>query len=147
MWSAYLQHKILSGDAKSAKEQLARAMQSLSRHKHVYVISKHALAEMDSGSVDRGRVLFEELLNSYPKRTDLWNMYIDKEVKMQNYEEARQLFDRMVGSKLNTKNVKAAFKKYLAFEVQHGDEVTQGEVKTKAREYVSNLTAAAAADV
>ena len=113
--------------------------QSLSRHKHIEVLTKYALAEFDVGSVDRGRVVFEEMLGSYPKRTDLWHVYVDKEVKSGNVPQARGVFNRLIASKLNVKNMKAAFKKFLAFEKMHGDEAAAAEVLQKAKEYAGSI--------
>ena len=114
-------------------------MQSLSRHKHVEVLSKYALAEFDVGSADRARVVFEELVSSFPKRTDLWHIYVDKEIKLNNFAQARQLLDRMISSKLNVKNIKAIFKKYLDFEKRHGTVENQESVKQKARDYAASI--------
>lgn len=139
VWMAYHQFKLRTGDADAAKAQLARSMQSLSRHKHVETISRYALAEFDYGSADRGRVVFEDLLTNYPKRSDLWHLYVDKEVKLGNALQARQLFERMITSKASARNMKAVFKKYLSFEITHGTETTQEAVKQKAREYVSSI--------
>lgn len=139
VWMAYHQFKLRSGDADAAKAQLARSMQSLSRHKHVEVISKYAMSEFDFGSADRARVVFEDLLTTYPKRSDLWHLYVDKEVKLGNVIQARQLFERMIASKTKAQNMKTVFKKYLAFEISHGTEDTQELVKQKAREYVSSI--------
>ncbi len=139
VWIAYQAFKLRINEVKAAKELLARSLQSLSRHKHIEVISKYALQEFDVGSPDRGRVLFEELLSNYPKRTDLWHLYVDREIKGKNLQQARQLFDRMIASKSSTRNMKATFKKYLSFELQYGDEQTQEAVKQKAREYVQNI--------
>lgn len=125
--------------ANEAKKELARALQSLSQHKHLEVIKHFALAEFDHGSIDRGRVLFEEMLSNYPKRTDLWHIYVDKEAKLNNVQEARQLFERMITLKTSAKNMKAIFKKYLFFESRFGDEQTQEMVKEKARDYVNSL--------
>jgi rRNA biogenesis protein RRP5 len=139
VWIQYLQFKLRTGDAQAAKAQLARSLQSLSRHKHVEVISKYALAEFEIGSVDRGRVVFEDLLTSYPKRTDLWHLYVDKEVKLGNVAQARQLFERMITAKASARNMKTVFKKYLAFETSHGTEETVEAVKQKARDYVNSI--------
>lgn len=139
VWIAFHLMKLRSKDVKGAKEQLSRSLQSLSKHKHVEVISKYALAEFEVGSPERGRVVFEDLLNTYPKRTDLWHLYVDREVKLGNVRQARQLFERMIHSSLSARNMKTVFKKYLTFESQYGDEASQDAVKQKAREYVSNL--------
>lgn len=129
--------RIKQQEEKKAKELLTRSLQALSRHKHVEVISRYALAEFEHGSVDRGRVLFEELLSSYPKRSDLWHVYVDKEVKLGNIAEARRLFERMEAAKFSTHNMKSVFKKHLAFETQHGTQEDQQRVKDAARAYVN----------
>jgi rRNA biogenesis protein RRP5 len=102
-------------------------------------LARYAVCEFDVGSEDRGRSVFEELVGSYPKRTDLWHVYVDKEVKSGNHLQARQLFERMVASRSSAKAMKAAFKKFLSFEQLHGSPEQQEAVKTKAREYVSSI--------
>lgn len=139
VWMAYHLLKLKAGDVAGAKAQLSRSLQALAPHKHVEVIRSFALAEFDHGSMDRGRVLFEELLSNYPKRNDLWNVYVDKEVKLGHVVQARQLFERMIALKVSPKVMKTVFKKYMAFESQHGDARSQELVKQKAREYVSTL--------
>ena len=139
VWSAYQLFRMRIGDFKGAKELLARSMKSLSRHKHVETIQLFALAEFDIGSADRARVLFEDLLSSYPKRTDLWHVFVDKEIKLGNLAQARQLFERMIATKASTRNMKLFFKKYLAFETAHGAARLQEAVKQRAREYVQSL--------
>ena len=129
--------RIKQNDDKKSKELLSRSLQALSRHKHVEVISKYALAEFELGSVDRARVLFEELLSSYPKRSDLWHIYVDKEVKLGNIVEARRLYERMEAAKFSAHNMKTVFKKHLAFENQYGTPEDQQRVKEAARAYVS----------
>lgn len=139
VWMAYQHYLLRRGDDKGAKSMLGRSMQSLSRHKHVEVITQYGLKEFEYGSMDRGRVIFEELLNSYPKRSDLWHIYVDKEVKYHNIPQARQLFERAIASKYSSKNMKTIFKKFLTFESTHGSEASIDEVKEKARVYVSSL--------
>ena len=134
-----LSHVVLIGEDKKAKALLSRSLQSLSRHKHIEVISKYAIAEFEFGSCDRARVLFEELLSAHPKRTDLWHIYVDREIKLGKYQEARSLFDRLVASKLSARNMKAVFKKYLAFESKHGTLEDQERVKLAAQQYVERM--------
>jgi rRNA biogenesis protein RRP5 len=143
VWSAYQLYCLRQHKIDQAKQLLTRSLQSLSKHKHVQVITWFACAEYDFGSVDRARVLFEELLASYPKRLDLWHVYIDKEIKAKhgaNYlDYVRTLFDRLVHSKQKPKQMQTVFKKYLEFEVKNGNQTTQAHVKTKAKEYVENI--------
>lgn len=139
VWMAYHALKLHQQDIAGAKAQLSRALQALAPHKHVEVIRHFAMMEFDTGAVDRGRVLMEELLSSYPKRNDLWTVYVDKEVKLGNVVPARQLFERMIALKVSPKVMKTVFKKYLLFENKYGDERSQELVKQKAREYVSSI--------
>lgn len=124
------------GDSEGGKRELSRALQSLSPHKHVETISRYALCEYESGSESNGRVLFEDLVASYPKRSDLWFVYIDQETKRNHVTNVRQLFNRIIAIPFSNKVMKTIFKKFLAFEVQYGNESTQEEVKGKAKAFV-----------
>ena len=137
VWMRYQLLRIKQNEERKAKELLSRSLQALSRHKHVEVISRYALAEFEYGSVDRARVLFEELLSSYPKRSDLWHVYVDKEIKLGNITEARRLFERMEAAKFSAHNMRTVFKKHLSFENQFGTTEDQQRVKEAARAYVS----------
>lgn len=139
VWIAYQRFKIRNNDEKGAKELLSRSMKSLLPHKHVEVILQFAIAEFENGYYEQGRVVFEDLISSYPKRSDLWNVYVDKEIKYKHYAHARRIFERMISMKTNSKNIKTVFKKYLAFETQYGNEAGQELVKQKARDYVNSL--------
>jgi hypothetical protein len=55
-----------------------RALLSLPRHKHIKFISQTAILEFKCGVPDRGRSMFEGILREYPKRTDLWSIYLDQ---------------------------------------------------------------------
>ena len=44
----------------------------------VQVLSQAALIEFHKGSADRGRSIFESILRNYPKRLDLWSVYLDQ---------------------------------------------------------------------
>lgn len=128
----------------------------------VKTVLKFAQLEFKIGSPERGRTLFEGLVASFAKRTDLWNVYIDMETTHggggpESFTRVRGLFDRMLGLGLNAKKSKFVFKKWLAFEEkvrwpltsrrlqtdprvsQHGSEADQEEVKTRARDYVLSL--------
>jgi rRNA biogenesis protein RRP5 len=114
-------------------------MKSLSRHKHIEVLTKFALMAFDLKKQDAARAVFESLLETYPKRVDLWHVYVDREMKLGHIPEARHLFERLITLKTTPKNLKTVFKKYLAFEMAHGTITQQAYVKEKAREYVNSL--------
>ena len=139
VWSAYELFKMRIKDAEGAESVYRRALQSLSRHKHAEFIIKTALGAFDMNYIDRGRHLFEEFLSANPKRNDIWHVYLDKEIKMGHINEARLIFDRMIVMKINPKNMKTIFKKYLSFESKYGTVESQELVKQKAKDYVQSL--------
>ena len=61
-----------------------------------FIVHRFAQNEFEHGSVERGRLVFEGLMASYPKRLDLWNVYLDKEVKGGEVRAARNLLERLV---------------------------------------------------
>ena len=48
-----------------------------------------AQMEFRHGDVERGRTIFENLISSFPKRTDVWSIYIDMLVQLERFDEAR----------------------------------------------------------
>ena len=55
----------------------------------VDVISKFAQFEFKYGEMERGCTMFESLLSSYPRRVDLWSIYIDMLIKKTELERVR----------------------------------------------------------
>ena len=49
------------------------------------MFSKFAQLEFRFGEPERGKTMFEGLLSSYPKRVDVWSIYMDVLVKVKNY--------------------------------------------------------------
>ena len=80
------------------QELLAEAVKRLPRSKHLEVTSKFAQLEFSLGSPERGRTIFEGIVAAFPKKLDIWNVYLDQEVKLyaQGGRRARQLFERLV---------------------------------------------------
>ncbi|KAK6941973.1 S1 domain [Dillenia turbinata] len=115
-----------------------RALLSLPRHKHIKFISQAAILEFKCGVPDRARTMFEEILREYPKRTDLWNIYLDQEIHLGDIDIIRALFERALSLSLPPKKMKFLFKKYLEYEKSHGDEERVDYVKRKAMEYAES---------
>lgn len=55
----------------------------------VDVIAKFAQLEFRYGDVEKGRTMFDKVLTSYPKRTDLWSVFIDLMVKHGSQKDVR----------------------------------------------------------
>jgi rRNA biogenesis protein RRP5 len=121
-----------------ARALLPRAQQSLPSTNYVDITSKFAQLEFKSvnGDPERGRTIFEGLTDTYPKRLDLWNVYLDAEIKTGSKEQVRNLFDRVVSKDIKVRNAKIFFKKWLKYEETHGDVRSQDKVKAKAAEFV-----------
>ena len=123
-----------------ARALLPRAMQSLPPHTHLALTSKFAQLEFTSpnGDPERGRTVFETLLAQWPKRLDLWNVWLDLEIKQGDQLIIRRLFERVTGSdsKLKPRKAKFFFKKWLDYEEKSGNSKTQARVKALATEYV-----------
>ncbi|KAJ2653673.1 rRNA biogenesis protein rrp5 [Coemansia sp. RSA 1250] len=137
-----------------SRDLLARALRSLPKRKHVKAITQFGQMEFKHGEPERGRTVFEGVLGTYPKRVDLWSVYLDMEITLvtrqgldevdssgQCWEHTRKLFERVTSMKHSSKKMKFLFKRWLKFEKDHGSEATIEHVKQRAREYVNSLGA------
>ena len=55
----------------------------------VDMISKFAQCEFKYGEVEQGCTMFDNLLSSYPKRADVWSVYIDTMRSTKNVPKIR----------------------------------------------------------
>ena len=126
---------------------LSRALQTLPSPAHVDITSKFASLEFRSASglAERGRTIFEGLLDSFPKRVDLWNVLLDLEIKYGGEDkkgQVRRLFERIFDgagtttTRIKNKQARFFFKRWLQFEEQEGDDRTVEAVKKRALEWV-----------
>ena len=132
-----------AADADKARQLLPRALQTLPPFTHVQLTSKFAQLEFQSasGNAERGRTIFEGLLDSFPRKMDLWNVYLDMEQALvrqglEDAERVRGLYERIFAGKIKNKQAQVLFKKWLRFEEGHGDERSVDRVKAKAAEFV-----------
>lgn len=138
VWLRMIANLLKRGEAARAAQALDRSLLSLPKRKHIKVISRAALLEFRHGSAERGKAMFEGVLRNYPKRIDLWTAYIDQVIKSGDVDAVRSLFERVICLDLPPKKMKLLFKKYLDYEVAHGDASTVEGVKAKAMAYVEN---------
>jgi hypothetical protein len=70
----------------------------LSAFSDVEMINKFGQLEFKYGDKERAKTLYEKLLSSYPKRTDIWSIYIDMLIKYvpEPLIAARYLINRVV---------------------------------------------------
>ncbi|KAL0428653.1 UNVERIFIED_CONTAM: rRNA biogenesis protein RRP5 [Sesamum latifolium] len=84
---------LLKQNSDGVQSVVNRALLSLPRHKHIKFISQTAILEFKCGVPDRGRSMFEGMLREYPKRTDLWSIYLDQEIRLGDVDLIRALFE------------------------------------------------------
>jgi rRNA biogenesis protein RRP5 len=122
----------------AAREIFNKSLKSLVARKHLNLLNKFAQLEYRLGDAERGRTIFETLLGNHAKRTDIWFVYCDMELKYgQDPDRVRQLYERMISLDLNPTKMKPIFKRYLTFEASHGTPDSVAHVKTKASEYIA----------
>uniref|UniRef100_A0A665SY97 Protein RRP5 homolog n=1 Tax=Echeneis naucrates TaxID=173247 RepID=A0A665SY97_ECHNA len=136
VWLSYGTFLLQQGQSDAASTLLQRALKSLPAKESVDVIAKFAQLEFRYGDVEKGRTMFDKVLTSYPKRTDLWSVFIDLMVKHGSQKEVRVLFDRVIHLSLSVKKIKFFFKRYLEYEKKHGTPQSIQSVKEKAMEFV-----------
>lgn len=85
IWTGYIEFlfemRDKEGEFTEPKTILQRSLQALPKANHVNVISKFGMLEFKHGSPERGRTMFEGIVSNYPKRMDIWSIYMDMEVK------------------------------------------------------------------
>jgi rRNA biogenesis protein RRP5 len=143
VWLRAIDHSLLTGGegaGERARRLLERALAALPRRKHVKVISHAALLEFKHGSPERGRSVMEGVLQNYPKRLDLWSVYIDQEVKHGGVDQVRGLYARATSLALPPKKMKLLFRRWLEWEQGRADDKGVAEVKRRAMEYVERTS-------
>ncbi|XP_069397610.1 protein RRP5 homolog isoform X3 [Delphinus delphis] len=136
VWIKYGAFLLRRGQAGASHRVMQRALECLPKKEHVDVIAKFAQLEFQLGDAERAKAIFENTLSTYPKRTDVWSVYIDMLIKRGSQKEVRDIFERVIHLSLAPKRMKFFFKRYLDYEKQHGTEKDVQAVKAKALEYV-----------
>lgn len=136
IWLRRIQFSLKQGrDVEYIKSIINRALLSLPQSKRIKFLSQTAILEFKCGVPEEGRSRFELILREYPKRTDLWSVYLDQEIRLGDTDVIRALFDRVTCLSLPPKKMKFLFKKYLAYEKSQGDRERMELVMQKATEY------------
>ncbi|THH11892.1 hypothetical protein EW146_g7883 [Bondarzewia mesenterica] len=135
VWTLFGEHYLKRGELEEARKLLPRSLQSLEKRKHLKTISKFAQLEYKLGDPERGRTIFEGIVDSHPKRWDLWSIYMDMEAAQKDIQSLRNLFDRVLAQKMTSHKAKSFFKKWLELERRLGDEEGAATVKQKAIEW------------
>jgi rRNA biogenesis protein RRP5 len=144
IWINYADFLLSANNRTSARDLLKRALQALSRDLHRDLIIKFASLEFRTGDPERGRTLFENLIGAYNKRMDIWNVFLDMEIKhggsgREHEDQVKGLFKRALeDDRCAPKQASWLFKKWKEFEEKlPGNEKGVQEVMTRAKAYVA----------
>ena len=139
VWLAHAKSRLLSGDAPGADAVVKRGVQACAGNakEEASLLGRFACLELDVGSNARGRTVFDTLLERFPRRADLWQLYIAKTLKAGDVPHTRAVQARLAAADLPPKTMNAALKRFAAFEAEHGDAATAAAVKDLARAYVA----------
>lgn len=94
------------------------------------------------GFIEEARTSFEILLKHHPKRSDIWNVYIDKEIKIvKNPEKIRHIFEKCLTVDFKIKALKTIIKKYLEYEKENGNKKSIDHVVQLTQKLISKKMA------
>lgn len=135
IWLAWGEFLLSQNQIQEARSLLSNALKALAKRSHIEVVRKFAQLEFAKGDAERGRSLFEGLMADAPKRIDLWNVYLDQEIKAGEKKKVENIFERVITKKITRKQAKFFFNKWLQFEESHEDLKSAEYVKSKAIEF------------
>ena len=122
-------------DILDTKEGLNKSMQVLPKKNHLDIMSWYGQLLYKYNNKEEARNMFDNILKNFPKRKDIWFVYIDKEIKFgKNVDKVRQIFDRMFEIKFKINDLKSVMKKFLEFEKDNckdENEFIKAQEKTK----------------
>eukprot|EP01064_Diplonema_japonicum_P003184 TRINITY_DN12084_c0_g2_i1.p1 TRINITY_DN12084_c0_g2~~TRINITY_DN12084_c0_g2_i1.p1 ORF type:complete len:790 (+),score=265.75 TRINITY_DN12084_c0_g2_i1:54-2423(+) len=114
---------------------------SITQKQQVDFLLKVGCLQYRQGSIDKGRTIFEGLLVKYPKRTDLWSVYLDMEQvvlpKLDDLTRIRNVFDRVTSMPLSSKKMQYFMTRYMTFEKERGSPDRVEYVKQRAIDFVN----------
>jgi rRNA biogenesis protein RRP5 len=140
VWTGFGLFLLQQDKTEKAREILQRSLRILPKHEHIQTVLKFAQLEFKHGEAERGRTLLEGTVSNHPKRLDLWNVYLDMEIKAGDVDMARRLFERVASLKFSSKKMKFIFKKWLQFEKSHGSDDDVQRVKERTLAYVESMS-------
>ncbi|GAB1607729.1 protein RRP5 homolog [Argonauta hians] len=139
VWIQYAVFCYKNGFLEQGRELIEKAVRIIDKKDHVSLVSKVAQLEFRHGDVQRGRSMFESIVSNYPRRTDLWSIYIDMAMLQGDKEQIRHLFDRVTNLRLSTRKMGFFYKRYLNFEEKNGTKESVVAVREKAEQYIEGV--------
>ncbi|KAI6174615.1 hypothetical protein M3Y97_01010400 [Aphelenchoides bicaudatus] len=141
IWYQYGSYLYESERLEDARQLLQKALNSLGRKHHLSLLSRFAQMEYRFGDAERAKTMFEKILQTYPKKTDIWGVYMDMSLKHEGISEARKLFQRAVSADLGAYRTRVFYEKWMKAEEKFGDAESLEMVEEHAKEFLGNRKA------
>ncbi|CAG8514945.1 3637_t:CDS:2, partial [Ambispora leptoticha] len=136
------------GKNEIARELHKTCLKRFEKRDQIQITTKFATMEFKHGEAERGRTIFERLVQDNRKRSDIWSVWIDMEIKIlsedtnknnnTNIEKVRALFERVTAITFSSKVMKFLLNKWMKFEEEFGTLEYIEKVKLKAINYVDS---------
>ncbi|KAK5647128.1 hypothetical protein RI129_005592 [Pyrocoelia pectoralis] len=123
-------------DARNVHGSALKSVQS--KADYVDLVVQFAIMEFNYGEKHHAEAMFETVLQSNPKRVDVWSTYVDQMVKKDNIDGARRVLERAVCQNIPPKKMKILFKKFKDLELKVGNEEGVQHVVDLAKQYLGN---------
>lgn len=107
-------------DDTKLQDAINRGVQSL--RDSIELKKRVGVLEYTHGSVEKGRTIFENLITEKPKRSDIWAVYINLEIKQKAVDRIRDLFERALSIKFSHKTIQKLALQYYEYELKHHKE-------------------------
>ncbi|XP_068153955.1 rRNA biogenesis protein RRP5 [Drosophila tropicalis] len=147
VWSLAADAYFWLGRSDQVHALLQRALRTLPNSDHINCIVAFAKLFAKHDAPDMAQTLLDDVVTSYPKRTDIWLVYVDMLIKAQLIDAARNVLERAVVQKLRPNKMQVIYKKYLQLEENFGTEAHVANVKQQAEQWVRNYAKLAGAAV
>ncbi|XP_022211843.1 protein RRP5 homolog [Drosophila obscura] len=142
VWRLVAEGYFWLGKSDQVHSLLQRALRSLPNLEHINCIVAYAKLYEKNDDKDMAQTLLDDIVTSYPKRIDIWSVYVDMLIKTGQIESARNVLDRAVQQKLKPEKMQVIYKKYLELEKEHGTKATEAKVMQEAQQWVKNYAKA-----
>ena len=142
VWTLYADFLFSSDRAEDARKLLTRALECVPKARHVQLLLRFATLEYQKGDEEKGRNVMETVIATYPKKTDVWNVYVNLAVKGGDVQQARRVLERATSLPMSVYKLRPFYKKWIELESKHGDERSLQEVKQRAQRFLSSLNEA-----
>lgn len=102
------------------------------------MLIKYGQLQYKYGFQEEARCTFDSVLKNHPKRSDIWLVYADKEIKHGNIDKFRLIFEKIFTIDFKIKVLKTIIRKYLETEMKFGTPKTVENAKLLTQKIITD---------